>query len=1064
MADLLRDRLQSSLGAAYTLERELGGGGMSRVFVAEERRFGRRVVIKVLPPELAAELSAERFEREIALAAQLQQANIVPLLTAGDVGGLPWYSMPYVEGESLRARLGRGPAALGEVLRTLGDVARALAYAHRQGVVHRDIKPDNVLLSGGTAVVTDFGIAKAVRAARTHAAPASTAGALTGLGSAVGTPAYMAPEQAAADPGADHRLDVYAFGCLAYELLTGVTPFHGLPPQKLLAAHMSERPRPVRELRPDVPHALAELVARCLEKDPDARPASAEALVGALDGISTSGPVPATPPGGPAAFRRALVLYAAAFAAVAVLARTAIVGLGLPDWVLPGALGVMTLGLPVLLFTGYTQRVVRHAAAAPPAYVPNGSPATARHGTVARLALRASRHLSWRRTLRGNALALGAFAAGVAAFMAMRALGIGPVGSLFASGALRQQDRILVADFRAPAADSSLGGVVSDAVRTSLAQSRAIGVVRAGFLAAALQRMQKPATTRVDLALAREIAQREGIKAVVDGRVSGVGSGFLVQARLVAAETGDELTSVTEGARDASELIPAIDRVTRRVREKLGESLKTVRAAPPLVQVTTASLPALRKFTEAYRANYAEGDYPKAFVLAEQAVRLDTGFAMGYVLASRAARNAGYAVARRDSLIRMALARRDRLPERERLQVEAAFHGSPTTGDRAKALATWERAIALDPNDATMWHNAALILISRREYARAEAYDTRALAAGGTAATYVTLAGSQISQGKLDAAARTLDSLQARVPAVPALPLSQAALWAARGRIDSAAAACARATRTSDALSRANGLRCRASVAVYQGRLAAHLRMRAEWVALTTGRTGERLPYESAMDSSRVDAWFRDRPQQAAQRLDEALARQPLASLPISDRPYLALGRAYAVAGRPDRAGAMLAQYDADQRDTAQRRVDRAERDAVAGEIALAERRYDAAIDLFRRADVSYDGRPTDCALCMLPPLARAYDLAGKPDSAVAISERYLRSTWALRWTATVDGLYLAATYKRLGELHEARGDRARAADYYAKFVDVWKDADPDLQPRVRDVRQRLGRLNARGG
>ena len=169
LTDTLRQDIQAALAGRYAIEREVGGGGMSRVFVAEETRFRRRVVIKVLAPELAAGLSVERFEREIALAATLQQANIVALVTAGDVNGLPWYTMPYVDGESLRARIERGAVPVAESVAILRDVARALAYAHARGIVHRDIKPENVLLSSGTAMVTDFGIAKAISRSRTRA-------------------------------------------------------------------------------------------------------------------------------------------------------------------------------------------------------------------------------------------------------------------------------------------------------------------------------------------------------------------------------------------------------------------------------------------------------------------------------------------------------------------------------------------------------------------------------------------------------------------------------------------------------------------------------------------------------------------------------------------------------------------------------------------------------------------------------------------------------------------------------------------------------------------------------
>jgi serine/threonine protein kinase len=265
----IREQVQAAVGSTYQLERELGGGGMSRVFLATETVLGREVVIKVLAPELAEGLNVERFRREIQLAARLQHPHIVPLLTAGEAGRLPFFTMPFIQGESLRARLARGgELPIGDAVRLLREVAAALAYAHAHGVVHRDIKPDNVLVSGGSAMVTDFGVAKALDAATNTA----TGHQLTQLGVALGTPAYMAPEQAAADPATDHRADLYAFGAMAYELLTGEPPFTGRPTQALLAAHAIETPEPIARRRPAVAGPLAELIMRCLEKRPADRP------------------------------------------------------------------------------------------------------------------------------------------------------------------------------------------------------------------------------------------------------------------------------------------------------------------------------------------------------------------------------------------------------------------------------------------------------------------------------------------------------------------------------------------------------------------------------------------------------------------------------------------------------------------------------------------------------------------------------------------------------------------------------------------------------------------------
>jgi TolB-like protein/Tfp pilus assembly protein PilF len=290
MSTDLRSHLESTLGASYTIEGELGGGGMSRVFVATERALGRRVVIKVLSPELAAEVSAKRFEREIRLAASLQQANIVPVLSAGETNGVPHYTMPFVEGRSLRDRLQADPRlTIGEAISILRDIGRALAYAHEHGVVHRDIKPENVLLSGDAAVVTDFGIAKAIASSRAESASPPASGTVTQIGTSVGTPAYMAPEQISADPSIDHRADLYAFGCVAYELLSGKPPFAATNVHSLFAAHLSERPVPLLDKNPDTPPTLAALVEQCLEKDPARRPQTAREILRVLEVSSTSG-------------------------------------------------------------------------------------------------------------------------------------------------------------------------------------------------------------------------------------------------------------------------------------------------------------------------------------------------------------------------------------------------------------------------------------------------------------------------------------------------------------------------------------------------------------------------------------------------------------------------------------------------------------------------------------------------------------------------------------------------------------------------------------------------------
>lgn len=275
------EQLKSSLAYAYDIERELTGGGMSRVFVATDRALGRKIVIKVLPPELTAGVNRERFRREIQVAAQLQHPHIVTLLAAGEDGDILYYTMPYIEGESLRHALEKGRLPVKEVVRILHDVIDALSYAHARGVIHRDIKPGNILRQGTHALVTDFGVAKALNASL----PVS---GITTAGMAIGTPSYMAPEQLAGDPAADHRIDIYAVGLLAYELLTGESPFTGPSPQATMAAQLTRIPEPLYHCCPDVPPPLSAIIMQCLEKEPNKRPPSAEALMSALDSITTS--------------------------------------------------------------------------------------------------------------------------------------------------------------------------------------------------------------------------------------------------------------------------------------------------------------------------------------------------------------------------------------------------------------------------------------------------------------------------------------------------------------------------------------------------------------------------------------------------------------------------------------------------------------------------------------------------------------------------------------------------------------------------------------------------------
>jgi serine/threonine protein kinase/tetratricopeptide (TPR) repeat protein len=283
VTDTLFPLLERTLGPGFRLERELGGGGMSRVFLAHELALGRPVVVKVLPPSFASEVSVERFRREMQIGAQLQHAHIVPVLSAGAASGdgepFLYYTMPFIAGESLRERIDRdGALPVNDAVRVWRELLDALAHAHARGVVHRDVKPANVLLDGSHAFVTDFGIARAVQGAGDAR--------MTGTGIALGTPAYMAPEQALGEAHVDARADVYAAGVMMYEMLTGTNPFAGTNTRDTILAQLSRTP-PALAVSGLTPR-LADLVMRCIEKDPKARPSDARAVLAELDSIVES--------------------------------------------------------------------------------------------------------------------------------------------------------------------------------------------------------------------------------------------------------------------------------------------------------------------------------------------------------------------------------------------------------------------------------------------------------------------------------------------------------------------------------------------------------------------------------------------------------------------------------------------------------------------------------------------------------------------------------------------------------------------------------------------------------
>jgi tetratricopeptide (TPR) repeat protein len=1022
---------------------------MSRVFLAEEVRLGRKVVIKVLPPEMAAGVSVDRFEREIQLAAKLQHPHVVPLLTAGSSDDLLYYIMPFIEGESLRAKLAReGELPVAEVLKILRDVLDALAYAHRHHVVHRDIKPDNVLLSEGHALVTDFGVAKAV-------AESTGKHTLTSMGVALGTPAYMAPEQATADPHTDHRADIYAVGAMAYEMLSGRPPFAATTAQGMLAAHVTEAPEPVTKHRTTVPAALNELILKCLEKKPADRWQRADELIPQVAAMLTptggttptaTKPYPAAEAAGaaeaaaPVDALRVAGLFVGASLVVLLVVYLIVQLVGLPDWVFAGAIALLAVGLPIMLLTSHHER--RRAVAR----------------SSGRLTLTPSGgltpHFTWRKAFLGGGLAFAVLGVVAAGYMAMRVLGIGPVGTLVATGVLDEGGAVILASFDNRANDTTLGPTVTELFRVGLAQSPVIKLVDQTRIGAILGRMQRPAGARVDRGLALEMAEREGLRAVIVGEIVPVGAGYGLTAQMLSA-SGGTLTAQQAAARDPGELFAAVEELSRKIRERFGESLRTIRRAQPLERVTTPSLAALRLYAQALAAENL-GDEDRAVALLEEAIAEDTAFAMAYRKLGTILGNNFEQRTRATEAITRAHRHRDRLTEREAAYA-AGMYFTRVTGERERAIAAYQSLLDRFPTDGIALNNTGVLFSQIHDYRRALEYYRRALAADSSVALYYSnIAFIQTVLRDFEGARAALDLLERRFPGNPRVLEYGGLLDFSRGAYDSAAAkiAALREAQRGNLGWREWTSRRLAELSGARGRLAESARHEADAQSVTAQRGvwGEYLA--TAVSGALQDLLLTGNKTRATQRVAAALRETPMDRIPVLDRPYWLLVWFHTAAGDPAAARRWVTEFRASgvAESSGDLARDLDEADALA---RLAEGRHAEAIATLQRVSPR-----NACEPCAWSLLARAYDVVGSADSSLALWERYVSRGARPSFLARTE---LPTAYRRLGELYEARGDRERALRHYADFVELWKDADPELQPVVTDVKRRMARLVGEG-
>lgn len=658
-------------------------------------------------------------------------------------------------------------------------------------------------------------------------------------------------------------------------------------------------------------------------------------------------------------------------------------------------------------------------------------------------ALRTSRRTRWRS--RSVLLSLTATAALAASgYTALQVLKPQFPMSSIGRGGANGSISLLVTDFSVTGIDSMTGMAIGIALRTALSESPVFALHPVDSIADALQRMRRPANARLDLPLAREVARREGIRAIMDGHVVAIGTGYDVGLRLLSAESGDALFASHRLLPHADSILPAFDDLSRALRRRIGESGRSIRASQPLPRVTTASLPALRLFAGAMAA----GNTESAVDLLREAIRADSQFAMAYRRLFVVAGTLG--LGDRDSAIWHAYRHRDHLTERERLAVTAMFYSLPGYGgDRPKAINAYERLIAL--GDSSQLVNLASVYRFRRDYARSESLAVLAARVCKCAYPWDDILSVQIDAGLLDRAEHTLRAARASFPSNPALAHWPLYMRYHRGDLDAYEHGADSMRAMSDPGARRRWTRIRRNVALTRGRLAEAGRLDEELAVLSGVADGSRsrdplqqvlLHLEITRDTAR-----------AARVLEAVTGAAP--SWRGSPRRLLDIAPWFARTGQPQRARAFLSRYER-LADTATRRKAIHDYHVALAWVALAERRYDDAIAEFRLGDQLPDGPRNPMWYQLHGRLGRVYDAAGRADSAIAHYERWAGALGSFR-PQNAD-LELAAVLERLGDLH-ARANREKAVEYYSRFIELWKAADPELQPRVDAARMAVASM-----
>ncbi len=931
MAELL-DRLKAALADRYQIEREIGSGGMAIVYLALDLKHNRKVAVKVLHPDLAATLGADRFLREIEIAAKLTHPHIMPLYDSGEAAGLLYHVMPYVEEETLRDRLTREiQLPVVDALRIGREIADALSYAHSMGVIHRDIKPENVLFEAGHAVIADFGIARAIAEAGE--------GRLTDIGLAVGTPAYMSPEQAAGAREVDGRSDIYSLGCVLYEMLGGDPPFTGSTPQAILARKTAEAAPSLRVVRDTVPDGLETVVMKTLARAPADRFSTAAQLVEALATADSAISLQAVP-----TRRRRIPRPVLAVAAAVIL---------------------VSVGAAVAVYSS------------------------------------------------------------------------SDIG-------FDRRDWILITDVQNTTGDSLFNRSLNTALTVALQQSQYVNVFPQTRIVETLQRMQREDVGPIDEVLGREIALRENVRVLVVPSIDRFDSVYVLAIRVVDPTTGEDLKARSSRATGTGEILAALDKLARRLRRDLGESLLAItRRGIEVGRATTPSLEALQAWSEAqWHWGYRRHD--EAIALYQRAIELDSNFAMAHSDLGGAYfwlgdRSSG------EHHFNKALSLADRVTERERLWIQA--ESDNWMENREAAIGAYNIFLGRYPDDlSALFRLGYALLLDRQTLHAIDAFERVAEIDSGDAAAQVNLATSYRQLG------RNADALPYYLKAFELSPewLTSSNLnhefgfnYAEMGDLESAQETFEHMLSGNDE-QRGLGLRSLGLLKMYEGKYGdarEHFRQsavlhQALGIGLSELRT--RLYLAVAYRANGTMGAFR-----------EELARVRELAPPASIAPnWLAyLGKAHARSGLVGEAEQLLA--DAVARLDEENSTDRAAVALLRGEVALARGENVAAITYFQTA---YAVREDNY---YLESLAYAYFVSGDLEAA---EDRYLAIVAEpdLGWEAQEP--WILAHYQ-LGRIHQQQGNVAQALEDYRRFLEIWQDGDDDLTALI-DARRRADDLS----